>query len=189
MLTVKNIKSASMKAGKNRMADNRKEQERAELHRTIWSIANDLLCRNAVLEIGEYKPHDFCFLWVDDELPAVPMVTVYVERVCLVLLEALPYRPLNVFTERTAFLLREGSEDDHHQFAVAVHGVNVLFLKTNLDAQFSKPPHRFEQVDGVSGKPADGLNEDDGCFARFAVGDEPLEFAPAAARSVSPLSA
>ena len=24
------------------MADNRKEQERAELHRTIWSIANDL---------------------------------------------------------------------------------------------------------------------------------------------------
>lgn len=24
------------------MADNRKEQEREELHRTIWSIANDL---------------------------------------------------------------------------------------------------------------------------------------------------
>jgi type I restriction enzyme M protein len=24
------------------MADNRKEQERAELHRTIWNIANDL---------------------------------------------------------------------------------------------------------------------------------------------------
>ena len=24
------------------MADNRKEQERSELHRTIWSIANDL---------------------------------------------------------------------------------------------------------------------------------------------------
>jgi len=24
------------------MADNRKEQERAELHRTIWGIANDL---------------------------------------------------------------------------------------------------------------------------------------------------
>ncbi|MCL2665228.1 MAG: hypothetical protein FWE82_06415 [Defluviitaleaceae bacterium] len=24
------------------MADNKKEQERAELHRTIWSIANDL---------------------------------------------------------------------------------------------------------------------------------------------------
>jgi len=27
---------------KQKMADNRKEQERAELHRTIWSIANDL---------------------------------------------------------------------------------------------------------------------------------------------------
>jgi len=25
------------------MADNRKEQERAELHRTIWNIANDLI--------------------------------------------------------------------------------------------------------------------------------------------------
>jgi hypothetical protein len=24
------------------MADNKKEQERAELHRTIWGIANDL---------------------------------------------------------------------------------------------------------------------------------------------------
>lgn len=28
--------------GENSMADNRKEQERAELYRTIWSIANDL---------------------------------------------------------------------------------------------------------------------------------------------------
>jgi type I restriction enzyme M protein len=36
------IERTRIKKGSRTVADNRKEQERAELHRTIWSIANDL---------------------------------------------------------------------------------------------------------------------------------------------------
>ena len=42
--TCGNIKFApySPEEGRTTMTDNKKEQERAELHRTIWNIANDL---------------------------------------------------------------------------------------------------------------------------------------------------
>jgi len=42
------------------MADNRKEMERAELHRTIWSIANDL--RGSV-DGWDFKQYVLCMLF------------------------------------------------------------------------------------------------------------------------------
>ena len=43
------------------MPDNKKEQERAELHRTIWNIANDLRGTCGLLRDGGYSDkNDFC---------------------------------------------------------------------------------------------------------------------------------
>ncbi|MPN53168.1 hypothetical protein SDC9_200832 [bioreactor metagenome] len=53
----------------------------------------------------------------------------------LPLFKALPYAPLLVFAGGQAFLLRIGSQNGHHQFALGAHGVDVLFLKVDVHAQ------------------------------------------------------
>ena len=50
------------------MADNRKEQERDELHRTIWGIANDL--RGSV-DGWDFKQYVLGMLFYQRDIPAV----------------------------------------------------------------------------------------------------------------------
>ena len=50
------------------MADNRKEQERDELHRTIWGIANDL--RGSV-DGWDFKQYVLGMLFYRRDIPAV----------------------------------------------------------------------------------------------------------------------
>ena len=128
--------------------------------------------RNAVKIQGEHFSDDFRFFRNDDILSFFFIVTItermLVRRTNFTRFESFADAPFAVFRNAAAFLLREGRKDGKHQFSFAAQRVNLLLLKTHLDAEAFQPPDRVEQVYRVAGKPLYGFGENDVNIALFA---------------------
>lgn len=72
----------------------------------------------------------------------------------------LPDTPFYVFGNAAAFFLRQGGHDGQQQLAFAIKGPDILFLEEDLHVMFFELTNGCQRVDRVSGKPADGLGDD-----------------------------
>ena len=81
----------------------------------------------------------------------------------LPVLETVLQSEFDVLTQRLAFLLCQACHDGKQYLTLGIHGVDVLFFKENRDVLLLQFPDIFQTIQGVSGKPADGLG-DDQCF-------------------------
>ena len=61
---------------------------------------------------------------------------------------------------RTKLLLGKARHDGDQQFALAIEGVNALFLEIDLSAVFLQLANGGKAVHSVSGKAADGFRDD-----------------------------
>ena len=118
----------------------------------------------------EYVPHHSGLCFMDHDLSmfaSVPVQQHQIDRLSFG--EILAYPALAVVRHALALLLRKRSEDGEHQLAIPAHGVNVLFLKVNVNAQRFQLTYRFEHGHGIARKPADGLGQNQIDFSRTAV--------------------
>src|SRR5699024_4695352 len=78
----------------------------------------------------------------------------------LPVLETVLQSEFDVLTQRLAFLLCQACHDGKQYLTLGIHGVDVLFFKENRDVLLLQFPDIFQTIQGVSGKPADGLGDD-----------------------------
>ena len=57
-----------------------------------------------------------------------------------------------VLADRTAFLLRVGTEDCYEQFSVCTHGMEVLSLKVDMHTERFQFPNRIQQRNRITGE-------------------------------------
>ena len=141
----------------------------------------DTAAAGAIQICSEHVPHHGGFVLVDHDLSVHRPVAIQQHQVHgLPLGEILAYPPFAVVGHAFALLLRKRSEDGEHQLAVPAHGVDVLLLKINVNAQRLQLAHRFEHGHRVAGEPADGLGEDQVDLSRPAIREHLPESGPVA---------
>ena len=89
--------------------------------------------------------------------------------------EPLPMAPGDVFRNAPAFFLCQAAHDGDEEFSFSVQRPDVFLLEINLDALIFEFPHCGQTVDGVSGKAADRLRNDEVYFPIHGIPDHPLE--------------
>ena len=110
--------------------------------------------RKPIQEIVVDELYNFGFLRFNDELVTAPTVAVYLKlAVGNALLKAFARTPLYIFGNAATFLLGEGRKDSQHQFAIAVHGIDVLFFEPHLYTDIFQAPYRLQQIHRIARKP------------------------------------
>ena len=69
----------------------------------------------------------------------------------------LTHAPSNVLTDRAGFFLCDGTHNRNHEFALAVEGIDVFFLKKHLNAFGFQLTDSYEGIHRVAGKAGDGF--------------------------------
>ena len=92
-------------------------------------------------------------------------------------LETVLQAEFDVLAQRLAFLLRLSRHNGKQHLTLRIHGVDVLFLESRgvLPLQF---PGILQTIQGVSGKPNDGLGNDHINVSVHAVLDHATKFLP-----------
>ena len=134
-------------------------------------------CRKPLaIQVRFEDAFDYSRFFRDDlQLPVDPFVAITAEERRLTIFEFLADRPLAVFRNGKALFLREGCEDGQHQFTIGTDGVDVLFLKVDIDTERFQFSHRGKQDDRVAGEAADRLGDNHVDFSGSAVIKEPLK--------------
>ena len=144
-------------------------------------LCRDLYAAHAHQIRLKHIPHNRRFALINPHPPIFAFVSVEQGQVHgLSFGEILAYPPFAVVGHAFALLLRKRSEDGEHQLAVPAHGVDVLLLKINVNAQRLQLAHRFEHGHRVAGEPADGLGEDQVDLSRPAIREHLPESGPVA---------
>lgn len=123
--------------------------------------------------------YDFCFLG-DNDKSLILILGESEEAIAVdldfALLVAVLKHQLHVLAQGLAFLLGKRSHYGEHDLALGIHAVNIFFLEENGYAFFLKLSDVFQAVQGISGKPADGLCNDHIDATRHALIDHSVEF-------------
>ena len=83
--------------------------------------------------------------------------------------------PGNIFRDTPAFFLCQGTHDGDEQLALGIECPDVFLLEINLDALVLELSHGSQAVNGISGKAADRLRDDEVDFSIHGILDHPLE--------------
>ena len=94
------------------------------------------------------------------------------------ILETVLQSKFDVLTQGLAFLLCQARHNGKQHLTLGIHGVDILFFKENRDVLFLQFPNIFQAIQGVSGKPADGLGNDHINVSVHAVLDHAVKFLP-----------
>ena len=93
----------------------------------------------------------------------------------LTVFEPLAVAPCDVSAHAFTFCLGETCMDGHQQFAVALEGIDVLFLEDDADAHQLELADELDALCGVSGEAGYGLGDDVVDLAPPAIPDHSLE--------------
>lgn len=96
----------------------------------------------------------------------------------LSVLETILQPEFNVLAQRLAFLLCQARHNGKQHLTLRIHGVDVLFFKENRNVLLLQFPDIFQTIQGVSGKPTDGLGNDHINVSVHAVLDHAVQLLP-----------
>ena len=96
----------------------------------------------------------------------------------LPILETVLQAEFDVLAQRLTFLLCQARHNGKQYLTLRIHGVDVLFFKKNRDVFLLQFPDILQTIQGVSGKPADGLGNDHINVSVHAVLDHAVKFLP-----------
>ena len=91
-------------------------------------------------------------------------------------LETVLQAEFDVLAQRLTFLLCQARHNGKQHLTLGIHGVDVLFFKENRDVLLLQFPDILQTIQGVSGKPADGLGNDHINVSVHAVLDHAVKF-------------
>ena len=132
----------------------------------------------ALISLVEFA-HNFCLFWYDAEFAlcvffiSVKPVTGHLERsdFCVHLLAA-----PDVAGDGLAFGLCHCAVHRDHELAVRRQGVDVFFLEEDTNAKLSEDARIVDAIERVSGKPLNGLCQNEVDLFLLALADHPQEF-------------
>ena len=112
--------------------------------------------------LREHPAHNLRLFLVDDHVPIDVFISVWgIGNLKSAILEPPLRRPLVIFRNGYGLALRKAAQNGKHQLTFHFAGIQVFFLKIDVNSQVYQLSDQFQAVHRVSGKPADGLRDNE----------------------------